>query len=247
MLRLPSFYAPERDCPYLPGRMARMHYALAGQLTHAEYLRLMLAGWRRFGQMLFRPECPACQECRSLRIRVQEFREERRHRRNRKVNQDIQLRIGTPQVSDAKLELYDRYHAAQAQSKGWPTHPPKDAEEYAQAFVYQPFAVEEWCYYLGERLVGVGYVDPLHCAPPDLVGQEGLSAIYFFWEPQLRERGLGTWNVLCLIDSARARKLPYVYLGYHVEGSPSMAYKPTFRPNDRHEPDGQWREFRGTK
>jgi len=224
-----------------------MGYSVAMRLTPAEYLRLMLDGWRRFGHLLFRPECTACQECRSLRIRVQEFREERRHRRNRKANHDLILRIGSPQLSDAKLQLYDRYHAAQAQIKGWPAHPPQDAEQYAQAFVYQPFAVEEWCYYLDDRLVGVGYVDPLCSAPPDLSGQEGLSAIYFFWEPELRERGLGTWNVLCLIDSARARHLPYVYLGYYIEGSPSMAYKPTFRPNDIREPDGQWREFRGAK
>ncbi|MFQ3649656.1 MAG: arginyltransferase [Gemmataceae bacterium] len=244
MLTLYSFVAQQRVCSYLPNQTAQLRYELVADLTAQEYLRLMLDGWRRFGHTLFRPACPACQECRSLRIRVNEFVEQRRHRRNRRANQDITLRIGPPGVSEEKLDLYDRYHAFQTSAKGWPEHEAKNAQQYAEGFVLQPFPVEEWCYYQGDRLVGVGYVDSLEDAPPDLAGQQGLSAIYFFWEPELRERGLGTWNVLSLIDIARSRGLPYVYLGYYVEGCPSMAYKPTFRPNDRREEDGVWRAFR---
>lgn len=245
MHTLYSFTAPERSCSYLPEQTARLQYELVAQLSPAEYLRLMIDGWRRFGHMLFRPGCPSCRECRPVRIRVNEFEEQRRHRRNRKTNQDLVMRIGRPKVTREKLALYDRYHAFQVDAKGWPAHAPKDAQEYAESFVHQPFAVEEWCFYQGERLVGVGYVDAIDQAPTDLLGQEGLSAIYFFWEPELRERGLGTWNVLSLIDVARLRGLPYVYLGYYVEGCPSMAYKPTFCPNDRRDDDGIWRPFRG--
>ena len=79
---------------------------------------------------------------------------------------------------------------------GWQRHPPKDVATYYASFVDNPFPTEEWSYYLDGRLVGVGYVD----AVPGL----GLSAIYFFHDPDERERGLGTWNILNVIDEASA-------------------------------------------
>jgi arginine-tRNA-protein transferase len=139
--------------------------------------------------------------------------------------------VGLPSVTRDKLNLYDRYHAHQTKAKGWPAHSPKDPVEYQDGFVDNPFPIEEWRYFLGPRLVGIGYVDRV----PD-----GLSAVYFFHEPDERPRGLGTWNVLCVIDRAAALGLPYVYLGYYVAGSASLSYKANFGPNQTLEPDGRW-------
>jgi arginine-tRNA-protein transferase len=72
----------------------------------------------------------------------------------------------------------------------------------------------------------------------------GLSAIYFVYDPDERGRSLGTWNVLCTIEEARRRGLPYVYLGYYVEGCASMAYKMRFAPNQLRHADGTWRYCR---
>src|SRR5262249_31607894 len=112
--------------------------------------------------------------------------------------------------------------------------------------VIQPFEVEEWCYYLGGRLVGVGYVDSL--PDPSVRRQEqgvgGLSAIYFVYDPSERERGLGTWNVLCTIGEARRRGVPDVDLGYSGDGCRGMEYKARLVPNERRCDDGVWREFR---
>src|SRR5581483_9585908 len=115
-----------------------------------------------------------------------------------------------------KLDLYDRFHAYQTETKSWPAHSPKDAEDFRETFVRNPFPIEEWRYTLGHRLVGLGYVDRLPA---------GLSLIYFVHEPAERDRGLGTWNVLSAIDRAAALGLPHVYLGYYVPGSASMTYK----------------------
>src|SRR5262249_13008163 len=120
--------------------------------------------------------------------------------------------------------------------KGWPTHPPKDAHDYADSFVDNPFPTQEWCYYLDRQLVGVGYVD-------DLPG--GLSAIYFFYDPDYQDQSLGTWNVLNVIDQAAQRRLPPVYLGYYLADCPSMSYKARFVPNQLLGEDGRWRDFRG--
>jgi len=236
MESLLHFLAPAGPCGYLPHETWRLEYEFFSELSTTEYLRRMENGWRRFGVGVFRPQCLACNACRSLRVLVDSFQPNRSQRRVRRANaKTIRLQIGLPSVTRAKLDLYDRYHAFQAETKGWPWHETKDMASYAHSFVENPFPTEEWCYCLGDRLVGVGYVDVLPGA---------LSAIYFFYDPDERQRSLGTWNILNVLDRARQTEIPYVYLGYFVEGCPSMEYKACFTPNQIRHPDGAWRDFR---
>lgn len=136
-----------------------------------------------------------------------------------------------PSLTREKLELSTRFHLFQEERKQWSKQERGDPLQYFGNFVHNPFPTEEWNYFLNDVLIGVGYVDVL----PD-----GLSAIYFFYEPELRKHSLGTWNVLTLIETAKARGLPYVYLGYYVAGSKSMEYKARFKPYELLDAQGQW-------
>jgi arginine-tRNA-protein transferase len=235
MESLYRYLAPPSQCGYLPDRLWRLEYEHVAGASAADYMARMAQGWRRFGHVFFRPRCQACTACQSLRVLVDQFRPDRSQRRARKANEGVvELRIGRPSVSRAKLALYDRYHAYQTEAKGWPAHPAHDAESYAASFVENPFPTEEWCYFLAGRLIGVGYVDVLPA---------GLSAIYFFYDPAERARSPGTWNVLNVLDGAASRTLPHVYLGYFVAGCASMTYKSRFRPNQVLVPNGRWRDF----
>lgn len=227
------FTAPPSPCSYLPHETSSLTYEIVGKLTAAEYQTRLKVGWRRFGFSLFHTTCPSCQKCQSLRVPVAMFKPDRSQRRCLAANDgEVTLVIGTPQVTEEKLALYDRFHAYQAEHVGWPEYGPKDASDYAESFVDNPFATQEWCYYLGEKLVGIGYVDRL---------PEGLSAIYFFHDPDERKRSLGTYNVLSVIRKAAEWHLPHVYLGYFVEGCRSLEYKARFRPNEVLGADGKWR------
>lgn len=235
MKSLLTFTTPGHPCSYLPGQRCQLQYEVVGQMTPAEYLVRMKQGWRRFGFSLFTPACPECRACRSLRVDVARFRPDRSQRRVRKLNGGhVLLSVGPPAVSDDKLALYDRFHAHQTQAVGWPAKDPEEPADYVASFVEHPFPTQEWCYRLGGELVGVGYVDVL---------PGGLSAIYFFYDPALRDRSLGVWNVLSVIDAAAEAGLPYVYLGFYVEGCRSLEYKARYRPNEVLGTDGQWREF----
>jgi arginine-tRNA-protein transferase len=231
------YVAPPGQCGYLPDQVWQLEYEHVADVTAAEYQQRMKEGWRRFGYVLFRPRCRFCTACESMRVVVDRFRPDRSQRRAWKANEGvIRVQVGEPRVDRARLSLYDRYHAYQTEAKGWPAHPAKDRYEYASSFIDNPFPTQEWCYYLGTRLVGVGYVDDL---------PEGLSAIYFFYDPDERHRSLGTFNVLSILRFAAERGLPHVYLGYYVAGSRSMVYKGRFLPSEVLGPDGVWREFRG--
>jgi arginine-tRNA-protein transferase len=149
----------------------------------------------------------------------------------RKTNEGVvSLRIGAPRVSTSRLDLYRRFHQERARLRGWGERE-EDPISYHESFVSNPFPTEEWSFHLDGALVGLGVVDSLSV---------GLSAIYFVHDPDHSRRGLGTWNILCLIEEARRRSLPHVYLGYWVAGCLSLAYKANFRPFDLLKQDGQW-------
>ena len=68
--------------------------------------------------------------------------------------------------------------------------------------------------------------------------EDSLSAVYSFFDGALSKRSLGTYMILWMIQRARELNLPYVYLGYWIEGSEKMAYKARFRPVEALGPNG---------
>lgn len=230
-----SFLDAPGQCGYLPDQFWRLEYRIATALSAREYAEFMLRGWRHFGRALFRPRCRGCSACVPIRVDVARFRPDRSQRRAWKRNEsDLRLEIAQPTAGPAQLDLYRRYHAHQQEARQWPDRQGESLAEYHETFVDNPFPVQEWRYFLGETLVGIGYVDDLPVGP---------SAITFIHDPEHRTRSLGTYNVLALIEHARSLGHPHVYLGYHIAGCPSMAYKARFTPNQTLHPDGLWRDF----
>jgi len=62
--------------------------------------------------------------------------------------------------------------------------------------------------------------------------EDGLSMVYSFFETDEDHRSLGTFMILDHIARARRHGLPYLYLGYWVEGSRKMDYKVRFEPHE---------------
>jgi len=226
-----TFVSGPSACDYLPDHTARTRYELAFDLTAPEFLQALQGGWRRFGPVMFKPECASCSMCRSLRVPVAGFRptasQRRAWNRNRR---DLTLHITEPATSAERVDLFQRFHDHGARTKQWP---PRDTAD-LRLFISNPFETEEWDYRVGDRLVGVGYVDVLSSA---------LSAIYFCHDPDEHRRGLGTFNILTMIEAARERGLSHVYLGYYVEGCRSLEYKARFKPNEILT-SGAWERFR---
>jgi arginyl-tRNA--protein-N-Asp/Glu arginylyltransferase len=226
-----TFISNLSRCEYLPDRLWQLRYQISREIRAEDYMDRLRGGWRRSGWVVYRPECPSCRMCQSLRVPTASFRPNTSQRRAWTKNEgNVTIRIRRPSSSPEKLELFAKFHGHGHETKGWPEANQPDLD----LFCSNPFGTEEWAYHLGDRLVGVGYVDAL---------PEGLSAIYFFHDPAEGHRSLGTFNILAIIASARERGLPHVYLGYYVEGCRSLEYKARFRPNEVLGVEGAWEPF----
>jgi leucyl-tRNA---protein transferase len=219
---LQEFTAPESVCMYLPAQRWANQYRTMLEVTPAEFQDLLARGWRRFGPVYFRPACAGCMQCISIRVPVETFQPNKSQRRARDRCHDLRLEINNPSVDPKRLELYGRWHRMRETERGW-QQSPVTAQEYQMEFCWPHPCAREFAYYDGARLVGIGYVDQT---------PEALSSIYFFYDPEYKERSIGIASVLREIETARELGLKYLYLGYRVLGCPSMEYKTQFRPHE---------------
>jgi arginine-tRNA-protein transferase len=218
--------SPERPCPYLPNRLARSEVYWADRMSGALYETLLARGFRRSGRVVYRPRCRNCQECRQMRVLVNRFTASRSARRVLKHNEDVRVETGPAAPSAEKYALYVAYLAGRHDGSM-----SRSYEAFAEFLYDSPMRTMEFRYFLGERLIGVSVLDKC---------PKGLSSVYMYYDPSLRERSLGTFSILHEIEHCRAHRLPYYYLGYHVAGSKTMDYKSRFRPAEVLVAEGRW-------
>lgn len=216
-------------CSYLPGREARSQVATPHKLIDTTiYSELVWRGFRRSGLFVYRPRCGACRACVPVRVPVAEFKPNRSQRRCAARNADLELTLKPLAFDEAHYRLYRRYQLARHSGGGMDND---DREQY-RSFLLQSRVDSVLAEFsLNGEVAMVALVDRL---------LDGLSAVYTFFEPDLAKRGLGVYGVLAQIELARRLGLPYLYLGYWIEGSPKMAYKNGYRPVEMLQ-DGAWR------
>jgi arginine-tRNA-protein transferase len=207
------------DCAYFPddGRASRTVYALPGRLRARDYREAMALGMRRSGTLVYRPVCSGCRLCQPFRVAVDRFEPSRSQRRVQKRCDGLfEVELTRPTVDDEHLRLYRRYQEDQHDKDGQET----DEESYARFLI--DTVVDTWELAWRNRqgdLVAVGIVD---------VVDDGVSTVYFYWDPALRDLSLGVYSALWEIDLTRRWGKPYYYLGYLVGGSRTMSYKSQF-------------------
>lgn len=199
---------------------------MPGILAPAKYLRLMDAGFRRSGDVVYRPVCDGCRECVPIRVLVEEFRASRSQRRVLKRNMDVRVHTGPPEMTDAKHRLFVEY--LREQHDGSMSDKREDFEEFLYRSSTQTL---EMTYHIDDRLVAVGIVD---------VCPTALSSVYFFFDPVESRRSLGIFGGLCEIAECRRRGLTYWYLGYYVRDCRRMNYKSNFQPYELLDPAEGW-------
>ncbi|WP_286238386.1 arginyltransferase [Neptuniibacter halophilus] len=220
-LRALHFYAtPEHDCSYLTGKTAKTLFVdPQAEIDQATYSRLSDLGFRRSGKHIYRPHCDGCNACISVRVPVRHFKFRKSQQRILNKNRDLTVSKTTPAFSDEYYALYSRYINERHQDGDM--YPP--SLEQFNSFLVEG---EEHTYFMEfrdpeGRLLAVSVVDML---------EQGMSAIYTFYDPSLSKRSLGTYCILWQLQYCEEHQLPYLYLGYWVKACRKMSYKTAFSP-----------------
>jgi len=208
-------------CSYLENHEQTTHYKIIKTCTDQECQELIERGYRRFGRMYFRPICAECQECQSIKIDVKNYTFSKSARRVLKKAKDIEGYIQHPTISQEHLALFEKYHLHMHHKKGW-EHSATTAEHYYNSFVvgHEEFGYEV-LYYDKNKLIAIDLIDIL----PD-----GISSIYFYYDPDYSHLSLGKLSLYNQIKYAAEMNKSWVYLGYYVEECPSLSYKKEYKP-----------------
>ncbi|MCE9678332.1 arginyltransferase [Shewanella sp. AS1] len=217
------------SCSYLPEQQEQLLVLQETLLNEDLIEQLSALGFRRSGDMLYKPHCPRCQACQPIRIPAREFTPSKRQKRTLKNNSDLHFAIVT-EASEEHYQLYQTY--INERHRDGPMYPPTKEQfnHFLQCCWHQPLLIEVRD---DKQLLGVAVTDVL---------PNSLSAIYSFFSPTEEKRSLGALMILLQCRLAKLSGKEFVYLGYQIDASKKMNYKRAYRPYELLSPNG-WQTY----
>jgi arginine-tRNA-protein transferase len=219
-------------CPYIAGRAERkLIVELGGNGAALFYDDLSRSGFRRSHGFAYRPACRGCSSCVPVRIAVDRFSHTRSTRRIRNTNRDLSGRLLAARATPEQFQLFSAYQRSRHSDSDMASMSYRDYRGMVEDTPVRTGIVESRD--VSGELVAASLIDLL---------DDGVSAVYSFYDPQQPKRSLGTWSILWLVEECRRHGQPFVYLGYWISDSPKMAYKARFPALERLA-DGAWTDF----
>ena len=209
------------ECSYLTEQQEQLLvYVDETQEIQTQYEWLIVSGFRRSGEQIYRPHCPQCNACQSIRIRSHDFKPSRSQKRVLNKNNSLQM-VYQSDVQENYYGLYEKYIVERHRDGSM--YPPSQSQfsNFVGCSWNRALFVEAWD---NDTLVAVSVVDELESA---------LSALYTFFDPEYAHRSMGSFMILQLISYASRLGKPFVYLGYQIDACKKMNYKQNFYPHER--------------
>ena len=207
-------------CPYIAGQTERKVVTdLTGNNAEELYERLSRAGFRRSHNLAYRPACPTCNACIPARIAARDFEMTRSFRRVMTTNSDVTVDDMDAIATVEQYRLFSAYQQARHEGGDMSGMAFNDYRSMVEDTPVKSRTVE----FRDDEgnLLAVMLMDRM---------EDSLSAVYSFFDGNKGRRSLGTFMILWMVEYARTLGLPYVYLGYWINGSDKMAYKARFQP-----------------
>ncbi len=216
---LQFFQTQPHPCSYIDDEMASTVFLNPKQtINQALYSQLSDYGFRRSGTHIYKPLCENCDACIPMRIPADIFRPSRSQKRTWNRNQDLDVRKVYDIDNGEHYKLYERYINERH----------TDGDMYpASKRQFQNFLVIEWncCVYYEFRFEG----ELIATSVADIM-DNGISAVYTYYDPDKDKRSLGSYAILYLVEECKKHHLGSVYLGYWIKSSNKMNYKSSYRP-----------------
>jgi arginyl-tRNA--protein-N-Asp/Glu arginylyltransferase len=210
-------------CPYVSGRAERkLIIELGASGAALFYDDLSRAGFRRSHRFAYRPACRGCSSCVPVRIAVERFSHTRSTRRIRNTNRDLSGRLVAARATPEQFRLFSAYQRSRHSESDMASMSYGDYRGMIEDTPVRT-GIAEFRDSSGD-LVAASLVDLL---------DDGISAVYGFYDPRQPKCSLGTWCVLWLVEQCQRHGHPFVYLGYWIADSPKMAYKERFPALER--------------
>lgn len=230
LIRPDRFFSGTRSlpCPYLDGQIERKVVTeLSGPNAEGLYERLSRAGFRRSHNLAYRPACPSCNACVPVRIAATDFEMTKSFRRVMGANADLSADDIDANATVEQFRLFSSYQRARHEGGDMSGMAFNDYRSMVEDTPVTSRSVE----FRDDKgtLLAVMLMDRM---------EDSLSAVYSFFDGGQTRRSLGTYMILWMVQRARACGLPYVYLGYWIDGSNKMAYKARFHPLEALGADG---------
>jgi leucyl-tRNA---protein transferase len=251
----PDFHVTmAQPCPYLPGKLERKLFTHLTPDKPSKFIdKLLRNGFRRSQNVAYLPYCNDCHACVSVRILVDRFEPGKSFKRLKKRNLDLVAKRVKRKATNEQYELFNLYINARHGDGGMAEMDHFDFSMMIEESEADTFLTE---YRLRSPLDQSNEDETaLEETPSSKTGKnpliavslcdrlsDGVSMVYSFFNPQYASRSLGSYMILEHVDYARKQGLPFLYLGYWIDGCRKMSYKSRFNPQQHLTPDG-WEEI----
>ncbi len=245
----PDFHVTmAQPCPYLPGRLERKLFTHLTPDKPSQFIdKLLRNGFRRSQNVAYLPYCNDCHACVSVRIIVDKFEPSKNFKRLKKRNMDLVAERVKRKATSEQYDLFNKYINERHGDGGMADMDHFDFSMMIEESEADTFLTEYRLRPTLDELADSNENDT-HVQKNPLIAvtlcdrlSDGISMVYSFFDPQYKPRSLGSYMILEHVDYTRRQGLPFVYLGYWIDGCRKMSYKARFTPQQRLTPDG-WQD-----
>lgn len=190
---------------------------------------LIEKGFRRSGQYIYKPNCKSCTACIPIRLPVQKFLFSKTQKRIYKKHGYFKVREAPLAFKQKHFDLYLKY---QNKRHSFINNDQNNLDDYNDFLIKSNVKSKFIEFWDGDLLKIVSIVD---------IVNDGISAVYTFYDPDDEKVSYGTYSIIWLINWCKAQQLKYLYLGYWIGECDKMKYKTNFKPYELYI-KGYWQE-----
>ena len=218
----------EFPCSYIEGKLERrLCISIIQPNSNQIVSELTKKGFRRNYNHMYLPSCRDCNSCIPSRINIKKFVFSKSNKRNIKNNNDLML-IENKKYSENRYSLFRKYCEIRHE-KGLMK---KMTENEFINFFHKSINQTKIFDLIDPKgvLYGSILLDVLN---------DGYSAVYSFFNPNYKKRGLGKNIILQTINRLKKENSNFLYIGYWIKESENMKYKSSFN-NVEYLTTGTW-------